>query len=109
MQYLKYINRIHRNFRTSGKVKESLVLVEESYLEAAQPPRVNALLQIKSQTCIEINGISVFHALFTKHMYCMVIITKLFLRESLLVHFSLGFHARSAEKFWVKSVKNSVK
>jgi len=26
MHYLKYINRINRNFRTSGKVKESLVL-----------------------------------------------------------------------------------
>ena len=62
-----------------------------------KPVRVNALLQILSQICIEINGISAFHALFAQSMCCKVIIAKICVKESRLVHFSLGFHERSAE------------
>ena len=55
---------------------------------------MNALLQILSKTCIEIDGISVFHALFAKHMRFKVIIMKICMKESA---FSLGFHVQSEE------------
>ena len=95
---LKILHKTDRKIRLFGKGKENL----PSSKKKSTPKQFN-------EPGIETKGISVLHALFVKHIYCKVIRMKTCARESVLGHFSLGFNVRSAEKFWVKSVKNRVK